>query len=361
MGYYIVNAGGEPDQAVDLARRALETFRKYSDWVGVAESLQLLGICSSDPAEAKLFFQEQLAIHEAKQDSHGMGSASWYIGRSAAANGEYGTARQAFEVNLVHHRQYNELGGTEIIFYALGIVHQCSGDLGQADEYFEQSMAAAYEAGIDLFIVYSLQAKSELRVAQGNYAQAARLNQEALQIAQRAYIHKQPILAVALVPCIRLARLQGDTALAQAHIQTLLSLNKIRLDQKSMMLLESGHLALGRGDLVEAGSQFLETIQEFLYSLTWNRHVAPAFDGLALLALKKGLMAAAARLFGSRWCRGYAHFLSPIEKEWRQPDWDAMQAALGNDQFERIYESGRSMTFKEAVNLANEIVSQDRK
>jgi hypothetical protein len=45
----------------------------------------------------------------------------------------------------------------------------------------------------------------------------------------------------------------------------------------------------------------------------------------------------------------------------RQPDWEAMQAALRNDQFERIYESGRLMTFKKAFDLAMDIVSQDRK
>jgi hypothetical protein len=82
---------------------------------------------------------------------------------------------------------------------------------------------------------------------------------------------------------------------------------------------------------------------------------------VALLALKKGSMEAAARLFGSRWCRGYAHFLSPIEKEWRQPDWETMQAALREKQFGELYESARFMTFAQAVDLASEIVSQDRK
>jgi hypothetical protein len=154
---------------------------------------------------------------------------------------------------------------------------------------------------------------------------------------------------------------QVEGGMAQVHIQTLLNLSEIRPDQKTMLFLESGHLALGQGDLVEAGSLFLEAIQELLCSIMWFRHVAPMFDGVALLALKKGEMASAARLFGNRWCRGYAHYLSPIEKDWRQPDWDAMQTALGDDQFERIYESGRSMTFKDTVDLAMEIVSQDRK
>ena len=91
----------------------------------------------------------------------------------------------------------------------------------------------------------------------------------------------------------------------------------------------------------------------------WTWHVAPAFDGVALLALKKGKMAAAARLFGGRWCRGYAHLLSPIEKAWRQADWEAMQVALGEARFERLYEEGKSMTYEQAVDLAQEIVSQD--
>ena len=126
-----------------------------------------------------------------------------------------------------------------------------------------------------------------------------------------------------------------------------------------MIPLELGHLAIQQGDLASAGSQFQETVNHIIRRLPWPWHVAPAFDAVALLALKKGVMTAAARLFGSRWCRGYAHFLSPIEKAWRQADWEAMQAVLGEERFESIYEAGRGMMFTQVVDLANEIVSQE--
>jgi hypothetical protein len=196
-------------------------------------------------------------------------------------------------------------------------------------------------------------------MAQDCYEQVAEINQEALRIAQRTGF--QPFLVTALALCIRLARLQKDIGQAEIHAETLLSLSDMRPYQKTMISLELGHLSLGCGNLAEASSQFQEMTQHIIRPFGWSWHVAPAFDGVALLALKRGVMEAAVRLFGSRWCRGYTHFLSSIEKEWRQPDWDATRAALGEEQFEGLYEAGRSMTFVQAIDLASEIVSQDRK
>ena len=66
----------------------------------------------------------------------------------------------------------------------------------------------------------------------------------------------------------------------------------------------------------------------------------------------------AARLFGSRWCRGYFHCLSPVEKEWRESDWDTMRAGLGGERFEALYAEGKSLTYEQALNLAREVLDE---
>jgi tetratricopeptide (TPR) repeat protein len=359
LGQYIGDVEDNLDQARVLARQAMNTFREASDSVGVAECLLLIALSSRDPIEAKMLYQEQLVIHESNQDHHGMQVAHGFSGTADILNGEYEDATQAFNASIDHARRVNNPYEIVEMLSFLGVAYHYCGDLEQADECIQQSLQGFYEFGMFGPIVDCLRKKSELCMAHGRYKQVAEINQEALHIARRTGV--QPNLATALALCIRLDRLQRDIGQAQLHAEALLNLSNIRPYQKTMTSLELGHLALGQGNLAEASSQFQEMVQHIIRPFGWSWHVAPAFDGVALLALRKGSMEAAAHLFGSRWCRGYANFLSPIEKAWRQPDWEAMQAVLGEEQFEDLHESGKSMTFPQAVDLASEIVSQDRK
>jgi len=83
---------------------------------------------------------------------------------------------------------------------------------------------------------------------------------------------------------------------------------------------------------------------------------AAIFDALALLAARQKRYELAVRLFGSRWCRGYANLLSPIEKEWRAGDWTAMREELGKARFEALYEEGKSITFEQFIDLVQEVI-----
>ncbi|MFN2144608.1 MAG: ATP-binding protein, partial [Anaerolineales bacterium] len=64
LGQYIGEVEDNLAQARVLAQQAINTFREASDFVGVAECLLLMALCSSDPAEAKMLYQEQLLIHK---------------------------------------------------------------------------------------------------------------------------------------------------------------------------------------------------------------------------------------------------------------------------------------------------------
>jgi len=351
LGHCLYIAEGELNQARELARRMLEAFRTTDDSLGVAECLQLLGFSSRDPAEAIMLYQEQLTIHEANQDSHGMGNAHYNIGYTAVANGNYEIARQAYEASLVHARRINHRVRIVENLAFLGDTYQYCGNMERADEYIQQSLSAAYELGMVSRILQCLRWKFQLQVAKGRYDQVVGVNEEALRLAQKTGIPN--ILVQTLRSYCRLARLQTDAAQVEKDIKTLLKIYNI---PSNRIALELGHLAIQKNNLVDAIFHFREVVQNIIRPI---RSIAPVLDGLALFALKKGLMEEAARLFGSRWCRGYTHFLSPIEKEWRAADWNAMRNTLGDDQFEQLYEIGRVMTFAQAVDLAREIVSPD--
>jgi hypothetical protein len=58
---------------------------------------------------------------------------------------------------------------------------------------------------------------------------------------------------------------------------------------------------------------------------------------LAFLAAHQDQAEQAARLFGSRWRRGYRHCLSPIESERHEAALAAIRESLGQERFETLY------------------------
>jgi hypothetical protein len=75
-------------------------------------------------------------------------------------------------------------------------------------------------------------------------------------------------------------------------------------------------------------------------------------DGLALLAVQENELERAALLFGTRWCRGYFHFLAPSERDQRKDYLAKTRAALGDGRFEQLFEQGRTLRLHQAVALA---------
>jgi tetratricopeptide (TPR) repeat protein len=351
LGGYKLDVEGDPDQAQVLAQDALDSFQKTGDFIGMLESLRLLASCELGPVRAKSIYQKQLAISEEYGDISGIANALFRIGVATYVDGEYGNACSIFEESLEQFRRVNDPVGVARNWLLIGEASLISGNLQQADQYIQKSLASFYELGYDNRIALCLFAKSLLHVAQGRYDQAALTNEEALRIAQKTGI---PTIDVELLYIsARLARISGDSAAAQKHIRDLLNCGGIQPHPRMLASLELGHLALRSGNLNQASQLFQEGLQVLLRmrETVW---IPEFLDGLALLAVRQGQMERAARLFGTRWCRGYAHFLSPIEQAWRQADLAEMQAILGEARYAQLYEEARTMTFMQAVALALE-------
>jgi ATP/maltotriose-dependent transcriptional regulator MalT len=190
-----------------------------------------------------------------------------------------------------------------------------------------------------------------IALAQGRYDQAVELNQEAGPIAQKTgapeifvYVHYSRA---------RLARLRGETSAAQQYAEEGLNFGQRLGSEKMLLLLELGHLALQEGDPARAGALWREGLQVLIrwrgmFFLTWT------LDGLAVLAVREGRLERAARLFGTRQCRGFAHTLSPIERAEREADFREITAALGQERFDQLREEGSAMNFEQLLALAQE-------
>ena len=153
----------------------------------------------------------------------------------------------------------------------------------------------------------------------------------------------------------RLTRLIGDVSVVQQIAKELVNRKNVVTDENARSLVELGHLALQQGDLAQAQAYFREGLHTYLEGPVYFG-ADTIFDALALLAARQKWYDLAIRLFGSRWCRGYANLLSPIEKEWREGDWTAMREALGEERFEALYEEGQSITFQQFIELVQAVL-----
>jgi hypothetical protein len=77
-------------------------------------------------------------------------------------------------------------------------------------------------------------------------------------------------------------------------------------------------------------------------------------DALAVLAMDEGKIERAARLFGTRLCRGWFHALSPIERANREADFAAITTSLGAERFAQLQAEGYAMSFMQVLALAQE-------
>jgi hypothetical protein len=314
----------------------------------------LINLSDSSDQQIQLC-QEYLAICEKMGDPASISDAYRVLGYKALERGEYSFALESYKASLKYARQLNELNGISYSNLMMGVSFQALGDMASAEDHLQRSLLGWREIGLENRVLWSLEAISELRIAQGRYDQAAALNDQAWEIAQRSGV--DVLFANAIMLRTRLARQRGDLALAQKHLNALPPLESIFFYHRIMVPIEWGNLALQSGDLAQAGRRLREALT--LINISYEMYLTPFFDGLALYAARTSRIEAAARLFGSPWCRAYVNFLSPIEKEWHQSDWDAMQAALGEQHFEQLFEQGKSMTYEQTVDLAREILSQD--
>jgi hypothetical protein len=148
----------------------------------------------------------------------------------------------------------------------------------------------------------------------------------------------------------RQARLGGDTTAARLYAPDLLSAARKSTNAKAWALTELGFMALHDGDLKQARIHFIEGFE--VLNLMWDRFWTwLPLDGMAVLAVREGRLERAARLFGTRQCRGYFNTLSPIERAEREADFAAIKTALG-EELSSMRAEGYAMTFQQTLALA---------
>jgi predicted ATPase len=360
MAYVLFFLGGtlyggklaEESEIRAYADEAMGIFHKINDPYGTAVCLQLLGRMATNPVRDGEIQQEALAIVEAIGDVDGIATTLHNIGWAAHDNGDYAKTLSAYEASreqslLVNNR--NQEGWTNLY---IGVTSQELGDFQRADRYIDESLAIASEIGNEIQIPFILYDKCMLRIAEGHHTQADEITSEMWRIFQKT--GRNYIAMGVLIIRARLARLRGDRVQAREYAQEALTFTEdIGFYLKTQALIELGHLALQDGDLKQAGKLWREGIRILKHERSWA-WLKLSLDAMAVLALREGKPAQAARLFGTRWSRGGYHYLSPDERTQRDADLADLREAMGDERFEGLYAEGQTMSLEDAVAYALE-------
>ena len=335
---------GDFSQSNVFAQKALGLFLQARDAHGMAEALEILAHNEGDLQRELEIYSEQLAIVRASGDAEGIATALQHIGMTSFQNGYYEKAKIAFEESQAYYRKVRNPIKVATLSYMLASTVQALGDRQHAEEYNRQSIKVFTEVGNDLWGVWGYFWLWMWAIAEGRFDIDEGLNHAASSASENMPDRITDSCLIYIFT--RMARLQGKSQVAQTRVQKLPVNNPLAL-------LELGYLAMESGDLKQAGRLWREGIR----ILKSNRERFWLFfmlDPMAMLAIRENQAERAARLCGTRWCRGFFHFLSPGERDQRNVDFTTMRSALGETRFEELYEEGRLLSLDQAVTLALE-------
>ena len=268
----------------------------------MAESLQNLGICEIDPTRQMEIHLQQFALDQANGDVEGMATALNFKGWAEFISGEYASACYTFEVGRARYMMVGNPFMAAWLSIYMSISFLFYGDSERAASNLKEALTEFREIAYLGGIYISMFWQSYLALQQGRYDQAAELNEEINTLDLRmnglgdiTFLHYLRA---------RQARLGGDTSAARLYAPELQSAAGKSTNAKAWALTELGFMALQDGDLKQARIHFIEGFE--VLNLMWDRFWTwLPLDGMAVLAVREGRLERAARLFGTRQCRGY--------------------------------------------------------
>jgi tetratricopeptide (TPR) repeat protein len=133
---------GDLDGARAEAEVALALYRAHEDPVGIADTLNLLGVIATDAGDApaaKALFEEALA-RRAPDDHCGRALSLHNLARLASAREEIDASRQLYEESLAERQAAGDARGAAETSGNLGVIAYKQGDYAEARRLYEESL-----------------------------------------------------------------------------------------------------------------------------------------------------------------------------------------------------------------------------
>jgi tetratricopeptide (TPR) repeat protein len=231
----------------------------------------------------------------------------------------------------------------------LGLLAQEQGHYERATALYEESLALARTSNDKFGVAYALLGQGDIARSQGNAEEATAVCEEALQLLLE--LGNKIFAAYALNTLALAQRARGNREQARALLEEGLAVARESLGSAEPSLFTSmGMVALDESDADRAEASFCE-------SLTYTRIRGPLYDvamnleGLASVAVLRGLAQRAAQLFGAadaiRTRIGIPMW--PVNRLLHDRHVASVRAALGNEGFRIAWEAGYTMAVEQVI------------
>jgi tetratricopeptide (TPR) repeat protein len=303
---------GNEDAALDLAERAVALSRTTGVGADLAFALQVLGRLTSDLGEAAILFREGLSVARGAKDGVSQIYLLYALGQLAVRNQDEAQAREHFTEALEIAHRLRERWMAMNVLVALSRVS----DEIDAGAAVEEMIGLLRQIGNRLMLIRWLRQLAYMRRLEGDAAGARRAVDEALSVIEQ----------------------EGtDEAAALGHFILGAQLDEADGDHRAAL----GEFQAGVRLAHDLGSKW-----ETTFGLGGvGRELALVGDH-ARAATVLGAAEAARESVGMRPTRRRADVLRRTAED--------VAAALGDAEFERRWESGRTMSLDDAVSLATE-------
>jgi len=329
---------------------AMEIFRLAGDVHGMAESLQFMA-WDFDPSKQKPYYMEQLALDKDNGDIEGIATALNSLGVCLFFNAEYEQALVNFQESQGYYQLVENKNMITFTVVCQGIASFYLGNLAQTRQKFEQGLGFGREYGIERIQTYSITWLSRLEIAEGRFKQAAGWLEQLPAVGEKGWVLKKEIDW-----CRLRLRLQAGSSQQRKLVEQVVSDPALPEIEKLLPMMELGHIELDDKNYERAGVLWREGLQVIIRSE--DGFWLPLFlDALALLASRQGEDERAVRLFGTRWCQGGYHLLTPGKRAEREAEFARLRETLGEERFEQLFQQGRELAFQQAIDLALEETS----
>jgi predicted ATPase/DNA-binding SARP family transcriptional activator len=238
---------------------------------------------------------------------------------------------------------------------ALGFLGWDRRDQQQAFANWEKAIQLYREVGDQIYLANLLSLLAQFRVLNGDIQVGEKYLDESILLwhsNKRANAWEHPKIVKSLILLIH-----GDYEQAYAILQEALVSAQETGNRMSYLWsrVRLGYVALRAGNLVEAHSLLVETLQDF-HKDGYTIGAVFALEGLAALLIATSKPEKAARLIG---CADATREKIPdmrplIEEADMYRNMMAILAKIGPSAFEVVYDEGRAMTLEEAVKYALE-------
>src|SRR6266699_2645143 len=330
------------ERALDRSQGAPVPLRARALWAAGSLAASLGHV-----ERGEVLCQESLALFREIGDTLGMGDATFHLAHVAFARWDLATARSLFEESLVFLRETGDKTLTAWALGALALVVLYQGEYARVHPLAEQAREICLEVGDTTGVTMSLMTLARVVFWQGDLVRARTLAEEGLASASETGTTIAEALALALQGEIALA--QGEATTARRLIEQSHALWQ-EIDNQGMLASTGSLLAkvlAVEGDHTAARKAYEESLLGGLAIVD----IAPALEGLAVVAAEQGETTWAVRLLAAAAAQrdSLGTPLPPVYRANYERFLADARAQLGEQAFAATWAGGRGMTWEQAL------------